>query len=50
MSIIIDDPLKTLETVTPAEAGVRNSLNILDSCFRRNDNHIKGIYDAVHWY
>ena len=22
---------------------------LLDSCFRRNDNHSKGIYDALHY-
>jgi hypothetical protein len=50
MPIVIDDPVKTLKTVTPAEVGVQNSLNILDSRLRGNDNHGKGIYDAVHYY
>jgi len=31
--------VKSLKTVTPAEAGVQNSLNLLDSRFRRNDKN-----------
>ena len=33
----IDDPVKTLKTVTPAEAGVQKYLNLLDSRFCGND-------------
>ncbi|MDI7260504.1 MAG: hypothetical protein QME90_11360 [Thermodesulfobacteriota bacterium] len=34
-----DDLVKSLKTVTPAEAGVQNSLNLLDSRFRGNDKN-----------
>jgi hypothetical protein len=38
--IIYDDEIaKSLKTVTPAEAGVQNSLNLLDSRFRGNDKN-----------
>ena len=32
-----NDLVKSLKTVTPAEAGVQNYLNLLDSRFRGND-------------
>jgi hypothetical protein len=32
-----DDPVKTLRTVTPAEAGVQKYFNLLDSRFCGND-------------
>jgi hypothetical protein len=32
-----DGLVENPEPVTPAEAGVQNRSNILDSCFRRND-------------
>jgi hypothetical protein len=35
----IDDPVKSLKTVTPAEAGVQISLDLLDSRFRGNDKN-----------
>ena len=34
-----DDLAKSLKTVTPAEAGVQISLNLLDSRFRGNDKN-----------
>jgi len=34
-----DDLVKSLKTVTPAEAGVQISLNLLDSRFRGNDKN-----------
>jgi len=37
--IIFDEIVKTLENVTPAEAGVQNCLNTLDSRFRGNDRN-----------
>jgi hypothetical protein len=33
----VDGLVKNPKPVTPAEAGVQNCLNILDACFRRND-------------
>jgi len=36
-----DDLVKSLKTVTPAEAGVQNSLNLLDSRFRGNDKNVE---------
>jgi hypothetical protein len=35
----VDDLAKSLKTVTPAEAGVQISLNLLDSRFRGNDKN-----------
>ncbi len=35
----LNDLVKSLKTVTPAEAGVQNSLNLLDSRFRGNDKN-----------
>jgi hypothetical protein len=32
-----DNFVKSPKAFTPAKAGVQNSLNLLDSCFRRND-------------
>ena len=34
-----DEMVKSLKTVTPAEAGVQDSLNLLDSRFRENDKN-----------
>jgi hypothetical protein len=34
-----DKIVKNLKNVTPAEAGVQNSLNLLDSRFRENDKN-----------
>jgi len=34
---ILDDLVESPKTVTPADAGVQNSLNLLDSRFRGND-------------
>jgi len=34
-----DEFVKNLKTVTPAEAGVQNSLKLLDSRFRGNDKN-----------
>jgi hypothetical protein len=48
-SAISDDFLKSLKTVTPAEAGVQNSLNLLDSRFRGNDKkgEIATFYETI---
>jgi len=35
----LDEIVKSLETVTPAEAGIQNCLNLLDSRFRGNDKN-----------
>jgi hypothetical protein len=35
--IKVDNLVKSLKTVTPAEAGVQKHLNLLDSRFRGND-------------
>jgi hypothetical protein len=35
----LDELIKSRKTVTPAEAGVQNSLNLLDSRFRGNDKN-----------
>ena len=44
-----DDLLKSLKTVTPAEAGVQNSLNLLDSRFRGNDKNgeVATFYETI---
>jgi hypothetical protein len=44
-----DDLVKSLKTVTPAEAGVQNYLNLLDSRFRENDKigEIKTFYETI---
>jgi hypothetical protein len=46
---IIDDLVKSLKSVTPAEAGVQKSLNLLDSRFRGNDKkgEIETFYETV---
>ena len=46
---MIDDLVKSLKTVTPAEAGVQNSLNLLDSRFRGNDKNgeIATFYETI---
>ena len=46
---ITDDLVKSLKTVTPAEAGVQNSLNLLDSRFRGNDKNgeITTFYETI---
>ena|GEM_PF-1315304 len=45
----IDDLVKSLKTVTPAEAGVQNYLNLLDSRFRENDKigEITTFYETI---
>jgi hypothetical protein len=44
-----DDLVKSLKTVTPAEAGVQISLNLLDSRFRRNDKNgeVATFYETI---
>ena len=44
-----DDLVKSLKTVTPAEAGVQNSLNLLDSRFRGNDKNgeVATFYETI---
>jgi len=44
-----DGLVKSLKTVTPAEAGVQNYLNLLDSRFRENDKigEIKTFYETI---
>jgi hypothetical protein len=46
---IYDDLVKSLKTVTPAEAGVQNSLNLLDSRFRGNDKNgeVATFYETI---
>ena len=46
-----DDLVKSLKTVTPAEAGVQNSLNLLDSRFRGNDKNgeITTFYETINY-
>jgi len=46
---MIDDLVKSLKSVTPAEAGVQKSLNLLDSRFRGNDKkgEIETFYETV---
>ena len=44
-----DEFVKNLKTVTPAEAGVQNSLNLLDSRFRGNDKNgeVTTFYETI---
>jgi len=44
-----DDLVKSLKAVTPAEAGVQNYLNLLDSRFHENDKigEIKTFYETI---
>jgi hypothetical protein len=46
-----DDLVKSLKTVTPAEAGVQNYLNLLDSRFRGNDKigEITTFYETLRY-
>jgi hypothetical protein len=46
-----DDLVKSLKTVTPAEAGVQNSLNLLDSRFRGNgkNGEIATFYETINF-
>jgi len=46
---IFDDLVKSLKTVTPAEAGVQNYLNSLNSRFRGNDKNgeIGTFYETI---
>jgi len=49
MEALHDDLVKSLKAVTPAEAGVQNYLNLLDSRFRENDKNgeIKTFYETI---
>jgi len=44
-----DEFAKNLKTVTPAEAGVQSSLNLLDSRFRGNDKNgeVTTFYETI---
>jgi hypothetical protein len=46
-----NDLVKSLKTVTPAEAGVQNYLNLLDSRFRGNDKigEITTFYETINY-
>jgi hypothetical protein len=46
---ILDDLVESPKTFTPADAGVQNSLNLLDSGFRGNDKNggVATFYETI---